>query len=106
MVILVAFFGGTSHAGENQDKRKAKAQARMQEQREREERANQERRRDFRAEDELYKEIETQERLLSQLRRKLEYIHTDNLRKYGPEPDSFQERPEYYHQTREIEYKR
>jgi uncharacterized membrane protein YccC len=95
--ILIMFFVMPGYAGENQDKRKAKREARTQELREHAQRADQERQRDLRAEDELYKEIQAQERLLSQLRRKLTAMHAVNTQKYGFKASSFQERDEHIH---------
>jgi type II secretory pathway pseudopilin PulG len=82
-IILVSFLGTYAYAGENQDKRKRKAQERQAQYRQQQEELAKAKARDLNAEDELYREIKTQERLLSQLRRKLFSLHEYNLKKYG-----------------------
>ncbi len=104
-IVLVSFLGGHAHAGENQDKRKRKAQERQEQYRQQQEEFAKTKTRDLNAEDQLYHEIQTQERLLSQLRRKLFYLHEDNLRKYGEQSFSqeqleYTERYQEYHRNR------
>ncbi len=103
LVILIALFGVTSHAGENQDKRKAKRQARRAEQQAAEQEFRQAKQRDFRAEDALYREIQDQEHSLRRLRRKLFEMHEDNVRKYGQEQNFSQERQNYIHRYTEYD---
>jgi hypothetical protein len=83
LIVLVSFLGAHAYAGENQDKRKRKAQEQREQYRQQQEDLAHSKARDLNAEDQLYHEIQTQERLLSQLRGKLCFIHEDNLRKYG-----------------------
>lgn len=84
-IVLFSFLGTCAYAGENHDKRKRKAQERHALYRQQQEELARAKARDLNAEDQLYKEIQSQEQLLRQLRRKLFYLHEDNLRKYGPQ---------------------
>ena len=103
LMILVICFGVPGHAGENQDKRKAKRQEALQVQKEREQEFVHAKSRDLRAEDELYKEIQAQERLLSQLRKRLRHLHEDNVRKYGDEQGRSKERLDYIERYEEFD---
>jgi hypothetical protein len=100
-IVLVTFLGTNAYAGENQDKRKRKAQERREQYRQQQEELAKSKARDLNAEDELYKEIQVQERLLSQLRRKLCFLHEDNLRKYGQQRFS-QDQLDYIERYQEI----
>ena len=99
-IVLMSFLGGYAYAGENQDKRKRKAQERQEQYRQQQEELARGRSRDLNAEDQLYREIQAQERLLSQLRRKLCFLHEDNLRKYGSQRFS-QDQLEYIERYQE-----
>lgn len=105
-IVLLSFLGTCAYAGENQDKRRRKAQERQALYRQQQEEFARAKARDLNAEDQLYKEIQTQERLLSQLRRKLFFLHEDNLKKYGPQ-DFSQDQLEYierYHEVHQDRY--
>lgn len=105
-IVLFSFLGTCAYAGENHDKRKRKAQERQALYRQQQEELARAKARDLNAEDQLYKEIQAQERLLSQLRRKLFYLHEENLKRYGPQMYS-QNQLEYiekYHEIHEDRY--
>lgn len=100
-IVLVSFLGMPVYAGENQTKRKRKAQERQAQYRQQQEELAKAKARDLNAEDQLYQEIQAQERLLSQLRRKLCFLHEDNRKKYGQQRFS-QDQLEYIERYQEF----